>query len=104
MSAINSQKFQEICSDVWRDRAAVLTGQGSLSGEAALLRAVYWRLCKSGLSPATSDLDSRSLQTISDYHIAVNGLLEINGASRFDSATFLEDLMQRYDREFSHSS
>ena len=49
MTTINSEQFGEICNAVWRERAAVLRGRGSLSGEATLVRAVFWRLCKAGV-------------------------------------------------------
>jgi hypothetical protein len=46
MSNINAEKFGRICDEVWRDRAAILSGRDNLSGEDALMRAVYWRICK----------------------------------------------------------
>lgn len=58
MSTINAEQFGQICDGVWRDRAAILSGRGSLNDEAALVRAVYWRLCKAGGDPG---------QTIDDY-------------------------------------
>jgi hypothetical protein len=57
MSLMDSKKVQQICDDVWRDRAAILTDRGVLSGEAALVRAVYWRLCKMGDRPTQSSDD-----------------------------------------------
>ena len=51
MSRINAEQFEQICDGVWRDRASILSGRGALSDEAALVRAVYWRLCKSGGDP-----------------------------------------------------
>lgn len=51
MNSIDSEKIRQICDGVWRDRAAILTGRGILSGEATLARAVYWRLCKAGRKP-----------------------------------------------------
>ena len=46
---INSDQFQETGNGVWRDRATLLSGRGFLSGEAALMRAVYRRLSKAGV-------------------------------------------------------
>lgn len=57
MGAINSEKFERICDGVWRDRASILSIGGALSGEAALVRAVYWRLCKAGAEPDQSMSD-----------------------------------------------
>ena len=51
MSTINAKQFGQICDGVWRDRAAILSGRGSLNDEAALVRAVYWRLRKVGADP-----------------------------------------------------
>lgn len=50
----NSEKCRQVCDEVWRDRANILTGRGDLSGEAVLMRAVYWRLCKTGDEPELS--------------------------------------------------
>ncbi|HEY0005711.1 MAG TPA: hypothetical protein VGB17_12950 [Pyrinomonadaceae bacterium] len=54
MMTINPEKFGQICDEVWRDRAGILLRRGSLSGEAALERAVYWRFCKAGGEPGRS--------------------------------------------------
>jgi hypothetical protein len=54
MSIIDSEKIRQICDDVWSDRATILATRGILSGEAALTRALYWRLCKSGRQPGES--------------------------------------------------
>lgn len=45
------ERFRLICDGVWRDRADILTDCGVLSGEATLVRAAYWRLCKVGGTP-----------------------------------------------------
>jgi hypothetical protein len=57
MDVVTSEKVRQICDGVWRDRATILTGRGFLSGEAALVRAVYWRLCKVGDRPGQSSDD-----------------------------------------------
>ncbi len=51
MSTMSAEKFGRICEDVWRDRAAILSRRGILSGEDALVRAVYWRIRKAGGEP-----------------------------------------------------
>jgi hypothetical protein len=57
MDILASKRFRQICDGVWRDRAQILTGRGILSGEAALVRAAYWRLCKAGGTPGQSSDD-----------------------------------------------
>ncbi|HEY0406461.1 MAG TPA: hypothetical protein VGC89_12090 [Pyrinomonadaceae bacterium] len=51
MSAVKAETLRQICDGVWRDRAGILFWRGILSGEDALRRAVYWRLCKTGAEP-----------------------------------------------------
>jgi hypothetical protein len=51
MSRAESETLRQVCDDVWRDRASILADCGGLNGETALLRAVYWRLCKVGDAP-----------------------------------------------------
>jgi hypothetical protein len=51
MSQAESETLRRVCDDVWRDRANILSDCGGLNGETALLRAVYWRLCKVGGEP-----------------------------------------------------
>lgn len=51
MSTAASENLKQICNDVWRDRSSILTDCGDLGGETALIRAVYWRLCKAGHEP-----------------------------------------------------
>ncbi|MGH9968942.1 MAG: hypothetical protein ACREBG_14235 [Pyrinomonadaceae bacterium] len=101
MTSVNSAQFGEICTGVWRDRVAVLKGRGFLSGEAALVRAVYWRLYKVGLKPTASAENYGSLGSISGYQLGVSCLLELNARPRFDGAPFLKDLLQRYRNEIA---
>jgi hypothetical protein len=49
--AASSENCRQVCAEVWRDRASIIEGRGDLSAEGALLRAVYWRLCKIGAEP-----------------------------------------------------
>jgi hypothetical protein len=77
MSLIGPEKIRRICDGVWHDRAAILTPRGVLSGEDALVGAVYWRLCKAGRQP---------------------------GESIADCAPFLRELVQRYRAEVARIS
>jgi hypothetical protein len=100
MTTINSERFAEICSKVWQDRSAVLTGRGLLSGEAALVRAVYWRLRNTTALPENSTENLGSPQTVSAYQLGVGRLLlEINGHPTFDCAQSIEELLHRYENE-----
>jgi hypothetical protein len=96
---INSEEFQEICNGVWRDRAIVLKGRGFLNGEAALMRAVYWRLSKAGISPLISAESYGSPRAAASYELGVNCLLEVHGRPRFNGTQYLEQLVQRYRNE-----
>lgn len=51
MSTISEEKLGQICDDVWRDRAAILSRCAGLDEEDALARALYWRICKAGGDP-----------------------------------------------------
>ena len=77
MSLIGPEKIKRICDGVWDDRASILTARGVLSGEDALVGAVYWRLCKAGRKP---------------------------GESIADCAPFLRELVQRYRVEAAQIS
>ena len=100
---INSEQFQEICNAVWRDRAMLLRGRGFLSGEAALMRAVYWRLSRAGIKPILSAENYGSPHTASSYELGVNCLLELHGRPRFDGSQYLNELVQRYKNELRES-
>jgi hypothetical protein len=64
MSAPTSENCRQICKEVWRDRASIVTGRGDLSAESALVRAVYWRLCKIGDEPEQSLADAPLLKEL----------------------------------------
>ena len=100
---INSEQFQEICNEVWRDRATLLSGRGFLSGEAALMRAVYWRLCKAGIKPIISAENYGSPRTASSYEEGVSSMLEMHGRPRFDGTQYLNLLVQRHQKELRES-
>jgi hypothetical protein len=102
MTTINSGQFREICNGVWRDRAAVLTGRGLLSGEATLVRAVFWRLCKAGVKPTGSAENYGSKPTILAYQLVVGRMLEVNARPPFDGAPILKELVERYQNEVGH--
>jgi hypothetical protein len=64
MSPIDSEKYRQICREVWRDRASILEGHGDVNGETALIRAVYWRLCKTGDQPDENMGDTPHLKEL----------------------------------------
>ena len=98
-TTVSSEQFGEICNGVWRDRTAILIGRGFLSPEAALVRAVYWRLCKAGVKP-TARGEKHSLgQTIATYQLVVECVLELSARPPFDGAPFLKELVERYQNE-----
>ena len=99
ITTIKQERFAEICSKVWLDRTSVLTGRGLLSGEEALVRAVYWRLRNLAALPAKSTENYGSPQTVSDYRMGVGRLLEINGHPNFDCSLFIDELLHRYEHE-----
>jgi hypothetical protein len=99
MTTINSEQFGEICNGVWRDRAAVLRGRGLLSGEATLVRAVFWRLCKAGVKPANSAENYGSKPTILSYQSVVASMLDLSARPPFDGAPILKELVERYQKE-----
>jgi hypothetical protein len=101
---INSDQFQQICDGVWRDRTMLLSGRGFLSGEAALMRAVYWRLSKAGIRPILSAENYGSSRTAPSYELGVSYMLEIHGRPRFDGAQYLNVLVQRYKNELRESN
>jgi hypothetical protein len=103
MATINSEQFGEICNGVWRDRADVLRGRGLLSGEAALLRAVFWRLCKSGVKPTSNAENYGSKPTTLSYQLVVGSMLELNARPLFDGAPILKELVENYQNEIAHS-
>ena len=81
----------------------LLKGRGFLSGEAALMRAVYWRLSKTGIKLILSAENYGSPRTTSSYELGVSCLLEVHGRPRFDGTQYLNDLVQRYRNEMRES-
>jgi hypothetical protein len=103
MSAINSDRFEQICDDVWRDRASVLTDRGHLRGEAALVRAVYYRLCKAGGTPnqRIEDYDIEHMLLI--YQRLIGGVLTEHAQPHFSGTPLLRKLVRQYLYEAGQS-
>lgn len=97
MRAISSETFKRICDHVWRDRDSILRGCGELSGEAALVRAVYWRLCKAG-GAMPSGLVSAG-HTLDSYQLVVGVALTRFARPHFDASPVLDELVRRYRDE-----
>lgn len=99
MGTINSNQFEAICNKVWDQRAVVLRGRGRLSGETALMRAVFWRLCNAGVR-TTGCAESYGLEpTILAYQSVVGRMLELSASPAFDGAPILKELIDRYQVE-----
>jgi hypothetical protein len=64
VSVTASENCRQVCAEVWRDRMSIIDGRGDLSAENALLRAVYWRLCKIGDDPGQGLSDAPSLKEL----------------------------------------
>jgi hypothetical protein len=94
-----SDKFKRVCDHVWRDREAILTGRGCLTGEAALMRAVYWRLCKAWGGVSACEDGSHSGQTLFTYQRLVGILLTQNVGPHYDGSLLLNELVRRYREE-----
>lgn len=103
MATITSDQFRDICSGVWNDRKAILAGRGFLSGEAALVRAVYWRLCKGGRFSTNTPQNLASAQSVLTYETVVSSVLELNARPHFNGAPYLEELRNLYQIEFGKS-
>ena len=99
-STISSAQFAELCDAVWHDRAAILRGRGNLSGEATLVRAVFWRLCKAGIESKGCAGNDGSNPPLDAYESVVGRMLELSGRPAFDSAPLMTDLVTRYQNEF----
>ena len=102
MSTISSEQFGELCNGVWRDRASILRGQGILSGEATLVRAVFWRLCKAGIETKGCAGNDSSNPPLDAYQLAVGRMLELSGRPAFDSAPIMLDLVAPFSDETAH--
>ena len=99
MAVINPDQFKEICAGVWRDRVNVIAGRGFLEADAALMRAVYWRLCKAGIAGDAAPENYSSSQSILTYETVVGCVLELNAKPKFDPAPYLAELRELYQSE-----
>jgi len=99
ITTINLEQFEKICDRVWNDRAAVVSGRGRLSGEATLVRAVFWRLCKAGIKTNDWAEPDDSKPVILAYQLMVGSMLEVNARPPFDCAPILKELIERYQNE-----
>ena len=99
MNTINAKQFEEICDRVWSDRASLLRGSGKLSGEAALVRAVFWRLCKAGIKSKGCAHPTGSPPQLLAYQLVVVQMLKTSSQPAFDGAPFLNALIGRYQDE-----
>lgn len=98
MSA-KAERFKRICDGVWHDREAILTRRGGLSGEAALVRAVYWRLCNAwGESGHMADA-SRMSNALPNYERLVSIMLTRHTGPHFDGVPLLNELVRQYRSE-----
>lgn len=99
MSTIDAKQFQDICDWVWNDRASILRGSGQLSGEATLMRAVFWRLCKAGIKTKGCADNDGSKPALIAYQLIVSRMLELSGRPAFDGGPMMTDLVARYQTE-----
>jgi hypothetical protein len=99
MNQLASEKFTRVCDGVWTSRDAILSCRGSLSGEAALMRAVYWRLCKAwgGAFPAADGADKGHM--LLEYQRLVCILLTKHVGTHYDGSPLLNDLVRQYREE-----
>jgi hypothetical protein len=74
-----------------------------LSGEATLVRAVFWRLCKAGLKTKGCAENDVSKREILAYQLVVARMLEVSGRPVFDSAPILQELLDRYGGELKNT-
>ena len=100
-TTIDATQFREICDRVWTERAMVLRGRGQLSGEATLIRAVFWRLCKAGIKSQGCAGNDGSNPPILAYQLVVNMMLKTGSRPVFDGEPILNELVERYQNELA---
>ena len=103
-STINATQFGEICGRVWIDRASLLKGKGKLSGEATLVRAVFWRLCKAGIKTRGCVDADGTKPALLGYQLIVLEMLKTSSRPPFDGAPMLDALIDRYQKEAAEAS
>jgi hypothetical protein len=100
MSTINAKQFEDICDRTWSDRVAVLRRRGTLlSGEAALVQAVFWRLRKAGINTKGGADTSGSTSPLLAYQSAVLQILKASSRPEFEALPILNALIDRYQHE-----
>ncbi|MCA1557281.1 MAG: hypothetical protein LC731_01930 [Acidobacteria bacterium] len=104
MNPLAPDKFKRVCDQVWRDRESILTRRGGLTGEAALMRAVYWRLCKTWGGVSTCEDGSHSGQTHFNYQRLVSIMLTQHAGPHYDGLLLLNELVRRYREESLQST
>lgn len=104
MTTITSEQFEKICDFVWNERASILRGRGSLSGEATLVRAVFWRLCKAGIGTKGCADNDGSMPALDGYQLIVSRMLTMNARPAFDSEPILKGLVERYQQEAANNN
>ena len=98
-STINATQFEEICGHVWNDRESLLRGKDKLTGEATLVRAVFWRLCKAGIkTKGCVDADGTK-PALLGYQLIVLEMLKTSSRPHFDGTPMLDALIDRYRSE-----
>ena len=102
MTTIDAKQFEEICEGVWLDRATVLKGSGELSGDATLMRAVFWRLCKAGIKAKGCVQIEGATSPLLAYQLVVARMVNRSGRPAFDCAPVLNELLERYQNEVGH--
>lgn len=70
-----------------------------MTGEATLMRAVFWRLCNAGLRTKGCVDNDGTTPALLAYQLVVSRMLEANGRPAFDSAPILKELVERYQNE-----
>lgn len=103
MSNINARQFEDLCDRVWSDRASLLRGSGKLSGEAALVRAVFWRLCKAGIKTKGCADTAGTTPALLAYQLLVVQMLKASSRPAFDASVILDSLIARYQSEHAES-
>lgn len=96
MSAMNAEKFERLCDDVWRDRADIMMARGQLRGEAALLRTVYCRLGATVGTPGGDIEAGDPGHMLLIYKRLIGGTLTKYPHPHFDSSPFLTKLVRQY--------
>ena len=99
MTTIDATQFEEICEGVWTDRADILSRSGELTGEATLVRAVFWRLCKAGIKTKGCSYIDGPTPALLAYELVIVRMLNRSAQPDFDGALILKGLVERYQTE-----